>query len=360
MRKYINQNWISKNIAFVGAILGLVGLVYKQGSSVYGFFSIKTTESWTIILCSLNILTLIAFYLILSKPHKLYFKTFNEKGEKEKNYGENKYSNLLHVMSEGKIEGVSKAKWYNERVNILTSQLQTNIIWYCLFLIPVYSFFIFDTEQHPHPLHKYFKIAEDVFNYMSSIFIYLSFLVLYNETLDKRNKPNYFKNRFFIFSMIFTIAYFILYICFWQANPDSTTSKRFSLIAGMMNGLVMSLLFSRYISLEHFSQNIKEVNYPKFVTMGTIYVLPIYAVVQPLFGAFHISEFGNPEKFANFVFGFCLIGKIFFLYLTWMFIKKKLLHLHLHTLITPHDVPMGYERCFNLESDDDEDDYYDE
>jgi hypothetical protein len=124
-------------------------------------------------------------------------------------------------------------------------------------------------------------------------------------------------------------------------------SNLFLLLIGVYNGLTMALLFGRYISMEERVRAINKIKYKNIFTILTIYILPIYALSQPLFGSFDISVFGNAKWFADGVFLFCLIGKIFFLYCTYWFMKERLMHYYLHLVLTSHGVPKDFYTCFD-------------
>jgi hypothetical protein len=129
-------------------------------------------------------------------------------------------------------------------------------------------------------------------------------------------------------------------------------SNWFSLTAGIINGLAMALLFGKYVSLEHRTINRKAENKYKAISWGIVHILPVYAVIQPLFGSFDIDSFGNADRFRNFVFLVCLLGKVFFLYVTKDFIKEKFLHIYLHIVITKYGIPSKFYECFEIDSDE--------
>lgn len=124
----------------------------------------------------------------------------------------------------------------------------------------------------------------------------------------------------------------------YESDTNDKWSNIFGLIIGSFNGLAMSLLFARYISMEHLINNAKERTFYDWFSTLTVFLLPIYALAQPLFGAFEINAFGDARVFANCVFFICLLGKMFFLYFTYKFIKERKLHYYLHLIITSHDI----------------------
>ena len=129
-------------------------------------------------------------------------------------------------------------------------------------------------------------------------------------------------------------------------RPKEFTLNIMQLIIGCFNGLSFALLFGRYISMEHQLWSLKEGIYSQFIKWGMIIILPVYALVQPLFGSFEINVFGSPKNFTNIVFFICLVGKGFFFYVTWLFIEKRLMHYCLHLALINHGVPRDFDTCF--------------
>ena len=117
----------------------------------------------------------------------------------------------------------------------------------------------------------------------------------------------------------------------------------------MINGVAMALLFGKYVSMEHRIISRKSEQKYKFISWGIVYILPVYAVIQPLFGSFEITSFGNSDNFRNFVFFVCLLGKMFFLIVTYIFLKEKYIHLYLHLVITKYGVPKKFLECFDID-----------
>jgi hypothetical protein len=132
------------------------------------------------------------------------------------------------------------------------------------------------------------------------------------------------------------------------------------LVAGLANGLAMSLLFGKYVSIEHSLSNtplfkyvFENIFYPfsrkpykAIVSFGIIFVLPTYALAQPLFGSLRITVFGDPHRFQTIVYAICLVGKIIFFHLTYLLISKKLLHLYLYGLVAEVGNFKELEACF--------------
>lgn len=410
-----------------------------------------TAETVKLFLVGLNLFALVGYFLITRSLRSLEFE------EHEDSAGQYQYCEKLKISYKGKPQCIAMAEGKNTRVNRLVEQLHTNIKWYAIFLVIVYFIYLFDNEKLLDQqlfgiagIHQrvslFFNIIIGVCNFLSAVFIYLAFKVLYDKTLKDDNKTSlpYYDNAI-IFSILFLSFYIGIslaitprslpkpaqppvstlgeikvifdkyteeqekqdkekdstkggnpppaiaqtnadasaidpYYCYRQTIKDfdkethlpatkaieaikesisrhePETGKWWSnvlkLLIGSWNGLAMALLFGRYVSMEQTVYDMKEGAYAKwkyrrFIHNCTIYILPIYALAQPLFGAFEIDEFGDAKTFANVVFFLCLIGKVFFLYLTYILMKRHLMHLYLHTALTSRGVPKDLTRCFN-------------
>lgn len=224
----------------------------------------------------------------------------------------------------------------------------------------------------------YFPIATNLINLLGALFIQLGFSVLYGKTLEAQNDQTginrgqasadkdqyslemtqfltYNSSLYWGIPLMLFVIYALVFISLsipYLGNEDFVTVTRFlnifDLLAGSANGLAMSLLFGRYASIERalgetnlFKTVFDNVFYPfsslpykVVISLGIIFVLPIYALAQPLFGSLKIDAFGDPDNFETIVFVVCLFGKICFLHLTYILISKKLLHLYLYGLVS--------------------------
>jgi len=347
------------------------------------------------------------------------------------------------------------------QVNLLVRQLHANIKWYAFFLIIVYLLYLLDNGpvfdavlgglSYYKYAHLYLNIATGTFNFLSAVFLFLAFKVLYAKTVNTEdNKPLDYYDKVTILSGLFLAVYVISSVVIITVSPKSAdrstllsqigkdigafekehgpaaskfvaevggiieasrqggkteqvvlgdvkaalTSyeadtdkpaaelltrirsridvsegeavgdpsefkvvllKLFQLFIGSFNGLAMALLFGRYVSMEQAIYNMRAGVYDsriynEVIHIMTIYVLPIYALAQPLFGSFDVNVFGDPRIFANGVFFVCWVGKMFFLYLTYLFLKRRLVHLYLHAVIASHGIPQELAECFKPES----------
>lgn len=437
-----------KVVARVGAFIAALVTIITAISTVVPLF---TPELGQVFFSALNLIPLIIFYFSTKATRQEFIEDSKSK---------RKYLDLLGGKSNSDSFDPKKADWNLERVNRLVEQLHTNITRYVLFLIIVYVLYLFDNKLWFNEyllggrdfykyIHLYFNIATGVFNYLSAVFLFLGFKVLYAKTLDLENNPlpSYHRKEA-VFSGIFLTVYITLSLVIvtlslkkpdpppstiisninttikayeeksnipaevfvnnagqiietskekrksdqstvdeikgalgsYEAdvnNPASDTItdikkeiekyedkvtgnptefkvvllKLFQLFVGIFNGLAMALLFGRYVSMEQAIYNMEEglydsKKYNEIIHIATIYILPIYALAQPLFGSFDVNVFGNPKIFANGVFFVCWIGKMFFLYLTYLLMKRRLMHLYLHSVITIHGIPKELAKCF--------------
>jgi hypothetical protein len=445
------QNKFEKVLLKIAVIIGALGVII--GGIITGItytYTHATPELVKAILAVLNLIALITYCYFSTKVPKLELNKDDE--------SKRQYCKLLNIKSNDEPHNsISEAAVKAQRVNLLVGQLYTNVIWYAIFLIIVYLLYLFDnkwlfdeylfpTKGYHKYIHSYFNIVIGVCNYLSAVFLFLGFKVLYDKTISDNNTPLRYYNKAIVLSTLFLCAYIIFSVSvvttsFENADlsasnsisavkeiinsyqgsintsasetlneinkissssladanrpaPDSinevdktiTSYKKlinasasdsintikekialhenktslivqnlFQLFIGIFNGLAMALLFGRYISMEHSAFNMKEGIYKKgkynnIIHLCTIYILPIYALAQPLFGSFDIDAFGNPHTFANGVFFVCVLGKALFLYLTYLFMKQKLMHLYLHSVITSHGIPKELVKCFKANS----------
>ena len=236
---------------------------------------------------------------------------------------------------------------------------------------------------------NYFPIVTNLINLLGALFVQLGFSVLYGKTLDaqtvqevNRGRASAAKDQYSLETtqyitynsslywgvpLMLFVLYALIFISLsvaYLGNSDFVAVTRFlniaDLIAGSANGLAMSLLFGRYASIERdigetksFKTVFDNIFYPfsslpykALVSVGIVFVLPIYALAQPLFGSLKIDAFGDPDNFETIVFAVCLLGKICFLHLTYILISKKLLHLYLYGLVSKVGNFRELENCF--------------
>lgn len=176
------------------------------------------------------------------------------------------------------------------------------------------------------------SVIDVFFNILSGCFLFIAFAVLFTETIDTDNKTskiNYLP-AFATGGGIFLFVALSIIVGFYKM-PLQVLVVIARILSGVFNGVGMALIFSRFISIEYFFKrsNIITRNY---YLIGTIIVLPAYAVVQPLFGLFETNYTGSQDFLKAAVLLLCLWGKIFFFLLLYTMLKNRWLHAYLLTL----------------------------
>lgn len=267
------------------------------------------------------------------------------------------------------VESKTLLSRYSKRVTALVIQYLWLIRFFAASFVFLYIFIVI-SSCNPVPLEgnyraiTNFAILTNVFNFLGGVVVFLAFWVLYSETLNKDDKDN----RFWLVPVVFAGLYICVFVALsWLFKPGENAFyflNIFDLIAGSTNGLAMFLLFGRYVSLEQslsktnlFQDAFKDLfkslspfeskkSYTKIVSFGIIFILPIYALAQPLFGSLEIKLYGdNPKTFQTTVYGVCLIGKLCFFHLTLLIIKNRLLHLYLYGLVSKIGNFRHLEKC---------------
>jgi len=144
----------------------------------------------------------------------------------------------------------------------------------------------------------------------------------------------------------------------FTSEQIEVVKKNFSLFIGILNSLAMGLLFARFITMENFLTNIYEADNKgnpnrnqKIIIKNTmIFLLPLYAAVQPIFGNFNLEKsMGPPEIHRNVVFFICFVGKAFFLSVYLYYSHRRWIHLYLYSVLNKHGVPITYREQFIIE-----------
>src|SRR6266542_5868950 len=185
-KKTIWESPILRTAALIGALV----LITTQLQNLV----VKTNEInpdfYKIILAGLNAIVLLTYCLISQKTPNLQFnKESNGKDEYSKSF-------RLHNEELNKEDAIKLAEKNNERVNLLAKQLNKNILYFSLLLSITYICYIFDDrnsvaiangkagQQQMDSISFFFQITEDISNFISSVFLYLAFKVLYDKTLE--------------------------------------------------------------------------------------------------------------------------------------------------------------------------------
>lgn len=208
---------------------------------------------------------------------------------------------------------------------------------------------------------EWVNILANILNFIGCLAVFAAFSTLYIKTISGGKASTGFYLAPFL-ALCFYVAVIVAFTQLYsQLNLDKTISLNvFDLIAGLFNGLAGTLLFGRYVSIEQslrYTKKLssleltlfgKEVPFKEvIVSFGIVFVLPFYALAQPLFGTLQIDAFGDPRYFQLSVYLSCLVGKICFFHLTYLLIKNNSFHLYLYGLISEVGNLKELETCLD-------------
>jgi hypothetical protein len=305
-------------------------------------------------------------------------------------HDEEKFKSLAELDEDANVQIYTSN--LNNRVGKLVNQFRLHMTLFAFSLVLLYAIiFLGVVTSDGERKIGYFTIITNLMNLLGALFVHLGFSVLYNKTLEAHKDPGdahaelsgtepdqyslekkrpltynpslYWAIPFSCF-VLYALVFISLSVSYSGINDPAVTRRFlniFDLLAGSANGLAMSLLFGRYVSIEQavgktrrFKSVFENIFYPfssitykALVSVGIIFILPIYALAQPLFGSLKIDAFGNPDHFETIVYAVCLAGKICFLHLTYILISKRLLHLYLYGLVSEIGNFKELERCFD-------------
>lgn len=256
------------------------------------------------------------------------------------------------------------------RVNILVSQLVICIRWFIIilgifyvfqFLIDFVNDFDYDvikTEitsntsilkliskgKDDSASYLVYEIGTNITNLFSAAFLIVAFQVLFFKTISPDNKTWWLikKGRAYIpvsIAFMVTLISAAFYICGINDLSLADISISTSLSIGIYNGIAMLLLFSRFITMEYFFINSRPTTWEvNFYLYGTIIILPLYVVVQPLYGIINAVELKSLEVFKALIFLFCFFGKLIFLLFTYTMVRKKWIHYFLYATLIQTEI----------------------
>lgn len=255
------------------------------------------------------------------------------------------------------------------RVNQLVRQLVRCIWWFAIILALFYGLQLFtDATQEPYekvkatlngnysilqllshgaPLdiaaakHLSLEILTNSTNLFSASFLFLAFQVLFLVTLGADNKTwTLLKNYIPIISIaiLITVINVVFFVVGFSDVPLYILSHTMRLLGGIYNGVAMLLLFSRFISMEFFFKKSSQRWQKNFYFYGTVIILPLYVIAQPMYGIFNAVEMGQSAAlFKSVVFLVCFWGKLVFLLFIFTTLSKKWLHSYLFISLTQMD-----------------------
>jgi len=183
------------------------------------------------------------------------------------------------------------------------------------------------------------EFVENAFNLFSAAFLFIAFQVLFIVTLSKDNAVSQIN-----YWLPFSIAGAILLINFLGimigigVMPLSSISHLVRLLSGVFNGVGMMLLFARFISIEFFYT--KKSGFKRgFYYVGTIFILPLYATAQPLYGIFDLDDkdIGNALLLKAVILLICFIGKLFLFLFIMLILENEWLHKYFYWILLERD-----------------------
>lgn len=219
----------------------------------------------------------------------------------------------------------------------------------CLEYFKLNSFLI-NLKIQPCENVEYFKYLlcdsiANFFNFNSGLAALLGFIVLFNKTIEvkqdniKNTKQNIFK-KYIYWTVFFSITYALcVSFIYFMYDFDLLVAPYFTrLITGIIIGVCMLLLFSRFINMEYFFKITLDSYQRDFFYIITILILPTYVIVQPLYGVFDIVDDAKyQEYFKPIIFLICFLGKTSLLLFLFTIIGKKWIHAYLIMVLSQRD-----------------------
>jgi hypothetical protein len=354
------QSYVNNVMDYLKKSSEILGLLVAVGTSIAWIvthISKENSLNKSLVLITVDFLNLLILLIALTviKPSSLKIKTQERRKLKE--------SLNLQVTSVTQIE---------ERVDQLVEQLVYCIkrfaailaIFYLLQLISdVFQFInpnwlpsyksikpdflvthnIFELVKNKSEAASYlsYEFLTNSTNLFSAAYLFLAFQVLFIVTLTPDGRDWRFRGEIpFGIAILITVLNIALMVINIGGLNLLITSHAIKLIGGVYNGLAMLLLFSRFIAMEYFFKNSANIWRRRFYLYGTVIVLPLYVIAQPLYGVFNAVEFGgedSPELFKSLVFLVCFWGKLVFLLFIFNMLRNKWIHSYLFLLLSQKD-----------------------
>ncbi|MFN8283387.1 MAG: hypothetical protein U0U67_09250 [Chitinophagales bacterium] len=355
-------SWLNTVLKNINEILAsIIGIVASVGAILTSSRSFEKYEH--LFLCSIDILNIIIlFFAVFVIKHTIFSET-------DESYKKNiRFIDKTNTGTDDEIL----------RVNELVGQLVFCVRWfsiilgtfYCLQLIIDLSQFdylkIKEAISNTSNIYELFEqnnqyssqsarfltmeVLTNATNLFSAVFLFIAFQVLFIITIDTDNKSwllvrkgkAYIPISIAVIITIINIA-FVANGIFGTDVKLSTTSTMIRLLGGIYNGVAMLLLFSRFISMEYILKDENKGLQRNFYLYGTIIILPLYVVVQPLYGLINAVDIKiSTELFKALVFLVCFWGKLLFLLFVYTGLKRKWIHSYLFkSLLQDPPVPVG-------------------
>ena len=197
-------------------------------------------------------------------------------------------------------------------------------------------------------------------NLFSAAYLFLAFQVLFLVTVDKDNKTWRMKGWVpFSIAILIMLVNIVLFLNGYSAKAEPTDAEQgvtylanishmMRLTGGVYNGVAMFLLFSRFISMEYFFQNSSRTWQRNFYFYGTVIILPLYVIAQPMYGIFEAVEIGKSNiMFKSLVFLVCFWGKLVFFLFIFTMLTKKWIHAYIFISLTQKDTVSNVSKALN-------------
>jgi hypothetical protein len=339
-------------ISALALIVSLFGILDRAYGATWIFSWLSKNDQFFINIGNIGASVLGLYYIVRTKPPE--YKITNAE----------KFKSLAEVDYEGNDLEIYISNVEN-KVSELVGQFRAHIILFAISLCGLYTVILINPDANR--VINFFSISTNLLNLSGGVFIYLVFSVLHKKTVEEdREKSKIFNNLnkqskisyvfhsstyYWATPVTFAFIYLLVFLSYSFSSNDNSTEfflNRIDLVSGFAVGMAMTLLFGRYVSIE---QSLKDTNlfenvfenffhpfskksYKGIVSFGITFVLPIYALAQPLFGALTIEAFGVIKNFQTTIYLVCLIGKICFLQMTYLLISTNLMHLYLYGVVS--------------------------
>ncbi|MEM6718675.1 MAG: hypothetical protein AAF611_05155 [Bacteroidota bacterium] len=341
-------SYLKKNDEFLGTLVAIItSLLF-----IYNTFSQASPIGKSNFLIITDILNLVVLFVAL-------FAIRNQKLTIESA----EFTELLPILN--CTEEVVKGK--QERINELIFQLIKSIKWFILVLSGFYFLQLFldytlientDTiiksMENKKTMYDLFSVSSTITeaesldaasflsleflmnttNLFSAALLFTAFQVLFVKTIRDDNKTWNINNQIPL-AVAIAITILNLVVYFVPLGYDlNVKSNVIRLLGGLYNGIAMTLLFSRFISMEFFFQKATKSFERNFYFYGITFFLPLYIVVQPMYGLFYSLDSDTTILFKSVIFLSCFFGKMVFLFFVFTMINKKWIHAYLLVSLT--------------------------
>lgn len=178
-------------------------------------------------------------------------------------------------------------------------------------------------------------LIDNLFNVLSTVFLFMGFYILFHQSVDVSKTEESFDSAngywmpLLIAVIIIIAGSYIIVAGFYNQNLQSLMLW-LRITGGIFNGVGMALIISRFISMEYLYKQSDDIA-RNFYLVGTIIILPVYVVIQPLWGIFQ-TNVQNREALKEILLMLCLWGKIFFIMIIYYMLDNRWLHTYIYMM----------------------------